>query len=83
MSVQPRRPDHSDKAEHVGKGYMIVRKLVGYGTNPEVNITPQYRWELWLNGRLVDEDSRRNPLRRAACRDDYRERAWRTSTATS
>ena len=75
MSVQPKRPQDSDKTEHVGKGYVIVRKLVSYGTNANVNITAQHRWELRLNGRLVDEDSQRTPLRRAARWDDYRERA--------
>jgi hypothetical protein len=73
--ITPRKPEHANKHEHVGKGYMIERRLMGYSypRNGNVhNATPQYHWVLYLNGKQVDSDPRRTPLRRAARRDDYR-----------
>lgn len=72
---QPRRPEHADKRESLTNGYEIERRLMGYAYPKNGNLlnpTPQYRWNLYLDGKLVDGDRRRAPLVEEAKKDAYR-----------
>jgi hypothetical protein len=69
--VEPKRPEHADREQDMGNGYTLVRRLIGYGTRPGVNTTPQFWYELWRDGRKVDEGQHYFPLRWAAKRRQY------------
>lgn len=74
--LTPRKPQHANKTHDLGNGYLLSRVLCGYHTprnGNAHNATPRYRWDLRMDGRIVDTDHHCKPLRWAAKRDDYRE----------
>lgn len=75
MNMLPHKPEHANKRESVAPGYEIERRLLRYSYAKNGNVgnpTPQYHWNLYLNGKLVDSGSRRTPLVKAAKQDLYR-----------
>ena len=75
MTLVAKKSEHTDKVEDLGNGYTLARRLVGYAYPRNGNLhnpTPRYRWNLCLNGKLVDSDSRRTPLVAEARKDSYR-----------
>jgi hypothetical protein len=73
----PLKPQHANKRNTVSgaPGYEIGRHLAGYAYPANGNVdnpTPRYRWNLYLDGRLVDSDERRTPLVLEAQKDSYR-----------
>jgi hypothetical protein len=75
MTIAPLHPEHADKTEPIpGADPRLTtrRVLVGYGYPKNGNVhnpKPRYVWLLQVDGRTVDQDSRRGVLRRAARMD--------------
>jgi hypothetical protein len=77
MNINPRKPEHADKRGPVSSapGYEIERRFVDYAYPRNGNVgnpTPRYRWNLYLDGKLVDMDTRRAILVQGAKKDSYR-----------
>ena len=75
MSQTPLKPEHATKREALGNGYEIERRLAGYARAKNGNTgnpTPRFRWNLYLDGQLVDMAPRRTPLAQEAKKDSYR-----------
>lgn len=70
--MNPARPEHADKTELITGAdprFTITRHLVGYAYPQNGNVhdpTPEYRWLLKLDGRLVDSDARKSALVQSA-----------------
>ena len=70
--MQPTQPAHADKTELVTGAdarFTVTRTLVGYAYPQNGNVhnpTPEYRWLLKLDGRLVDSDDRKSVLVQSA-----------------
>lgn len=75
MDITPIHPEHADKTESIpGADPRLTtrRVLVGYSYPKNGNVhnpKPRYVWLLQVDGRTVDQDSRRGVLRRAARMD--------------
>lgn len=86
--VQPRRPEHADREYPIPGAdprLALRRHLTGYAYPANGNLhnpTPEYRWMLLVDGRVVDSDARKGPLVRAA-REDGAEYLADASSAVS
>lgn len=76
MSIPPNRPEHADIVRSIPRAddrFTIKRVLDGYAYAANGNVhnpTPRYRWLLLLDGKLVDQHTRRGPLVEYARRPD-------------
>lgn len=71
--MEPLQASHADRVTPVrgAAGFTVKRILAGYAYPVHGNVhnpTPRYTWQLLLNGRVVDTDSKRGPLLEAARR---------------
>lgn len=70
--MEPLQPGHANKIVPLrGTEFSVQRVLVGYAYPVNGNVhnpTPNYRWNLLLDGRLVDTDAHMRRLVEAAKR---------------
>ena len=68
--MEPLKPEHANKTVPVtGTEFSVGRVLVGYAYPVNGNLhnpTPEYRWNLILDGRVVDHDKLMRTLVSAA-----------------
>jgi hypothetical protein len=68
-NATPRKPQHADTTKTItGTEFAVRRCLVGYpyGQNSAGEATPFFEWHLLLDGRVVDQATKRGPLVAAA-----------------
>lgn len=68
--AEPRRPEHADNEKPItGTEFLVRRHLERYAYPANGNAhnpTPEYRWFLILDGKVVDTDAKRRNLVAAA-----------------